>query len=136
MSVRRFTEATDGLPTHGPTGTKIVEWAVDLKRDVDVHHRMPPGPPSRRVVTEWDDDGPVAYRTLADEEFSAAEETYKHATLEWNRTCGTWHTHGQITKTLKVVCADGAMARAMADGDEWRWVEWTETSQNGADLGR
>src|SRR5690348_12492574 len=82
---------------HPGTGEPFVKFSLTHDMPAWVVRHSPPGPPSREVVTEWDDDGPIAWRTLTKNEYAKAVRSYKKATAEWRRTGGVAYVRGADT---------------------------------------
>lgn len=110
-------------PQEGPTGSKVIACELTIESGNILHHYLRPGPPSR-IVSTWDEDDVEYQHELTDEEFAAAEERYKKAAAEWDRTGGAFVEAGRERRTCKVSCEDGCQAEAMWTGEEWCWTSY------------
>ena len=114
-------------PTHGPTGSPVVDYDMTTRNELVEHRYLPPSPPMRTVdvYDEFQGDGEViGYRTLSDEEFAQATQAYEQRSAEYKLTGGIHRTQGQVRITIKVTCADGTTAEGECAGKEWLWTSW------------
>jgi hypothetical protein len=110
---------------HPATRAPFVKANVTRAAQTHTMYLNPPAPPSREMVTEWDDDGPVVWKTLTDEELTAAQSEYEKALAEYRRTNGIVRVKaGPDLITGRFVCADGAWAEGELGPDGWRWTAW------------
>ncbi len=138
------------LPEHmrptedGPTGSPIVEvLSIKVDNHVQQVRTMPPLPPTR-TITDYDvsEDHEGAYwcelcdtwhadSELTDEEFAEAQERYKRADAEWNRTRGVYMVPGHQTTDGSFKCEDGAIIEGiMKPSGGWIWTRWDMPTQH------
>ncbi len=111
-------------PAVGPTGSKVVSYEIEMRRNIQTMHYGPPIPPTREDPV-FDEDGDVTdYVPVAPEEFERRKAAFEKACDRWNRTHGTAQVQaGPDTFTCRVTCEDGTTAKALGD-DEWHWMSW------------
>jgi len=97
---------------------------LTAETEVHEHHTLPPEPPSRVQVLDWDDEGcPIEERELSDEEFAEAERVYEKARESYRETKGLVRTAGRSSVTGKFATASGAQCEGQADSDgRWVWA--------------
>lgn len=110
---------------HPDTGAPFVTCEAFQKRTERREVRyLPPVYPTREYVTEWGEDGPLAWHTRTDAELTEAIANYEKAKVEYDRTGGRWFAPGATTITGRFATNDGAWAEGASDGKRWMWLEW------------
>lgn len=109
---------------HPMTHEPFVDATVSCRQERVRIHSLPPSPPTREIPTAFDDDDePIDWRTLTDDEFATAQANYRKAHDEWSKTNGVRYIdqgHPIITGTFTT--ASGAWVFGILGPDnEWRW---------------
>lgn len=118
----------DGLaiPTHGPTGSPVVQVEeLSGRNNYQAHHFLPRMPPSRdEELPVYDDDyNFVDSRPMTDEEFASAVAATERWNAYFERTGGTHIAHHGTDYELTVTCRDRSIAKARGDGLSWQWTD-------------